>query len=159
MQVSIRLAELADQGAVEAIVAAAYGHYVSRIGRRPGPMLDDYAARITEKRVHVLEDAGNIHGLVVLIAQTGAMLLDNIAVAPTAQGRGYGRRLLAFSEDFARASGCNALTLYTHELMTENQRLYARIGYVETHRAEENGFRRVYMRKMLDEPMRPHART
>ena len=33
--------------------------------------------------------------------------------------------------------------------MTENIALYSRIGYVETHRAEENGLRRVYMSKRL----------
>jgi hypothetical protein len=33
--------------------------------------------------------------------------------------------------------------------MTENIALYTRKGYVETHRAEENGLRRVYMQKDL----------
>ena len=33
--------------------------------------------------------------------------------------------------------------------MTENIALYSRIGYVETHRAEEKGLRRVYMTKSL----------
>jgi hypothetical protein len=30
--------------------------------------------------------------------------------------------------------------------MTENLAIYRRIGFVETHRAVENGFNRVYMR-------------
>ena len=34
-------------------------------------------------------------------------------------------------------------------MMTENIALYARLGYAETHRAEEKGFRRVYMAKPL----------
>ena len=33
--------------------------------------------------------------------------------------------------------------------MTENIALYSRIGYVETHRAEEKKLRRVYMAKRL----------
>ncbi len=33
--------------------------------------------------------------------------------------------------------------------MTENISLYSRIGYEETHRAEEKGLRRVYMVKAL----------
>ena len=33
--------------------------------------------------------------------------------------------------------------------MTENIALYTRLGYVETHRGEEIGLMRVYMRKTL----------
>jgi hypothetical protein len=36
--------------------------------------------------------------------------------------------------------------------MTENVALYGRLGFVETHRREEQGFRRVYMAKLLDMP-------
>jgi ribosomal protein S18 acetylase RimI-like enzyme len=81
--------------------------------------------------------------------QQDQMLLDNIAVGPHAQGRGYGRKLLEFSEQMARDAGCGSIRLYTNEAMTENLSLYARIGYIETHRAEEKGLRRVYMRKLL----------
>ena len=38
----IRSAQPKDLAAVEAIVAAAYGIYIDRIGKPPGPMLDDY---------------------------------------------------------------------------------------------------------------------
>jgi hypothetical protein len=34
--------------------------------------------------------------------------------------------------------------------MTENLSYYPRHGYAETHRAEQDGFRRVYFRKPLD---------
>ena len=39
--------------------------------------------------------------------------------------------------------------LYTHVLMTENQALYRRLGYVETGRVTEKGFDRVYMQLNL----------
>jgi hypothetical protein len=39
----IRPAQPADRAAVEMIVRAAYSPYVARIGKPPGPMLDDYA--------------------------------------------------------------------------------------------------------------------
>ena len=42
-----------------------------------------------------------------------------------------------------------AIGLYTHEKMTENQVLYAKIGYVEFDRQTVNGRARVYMRKTL----------
>ncbi len=145
----IRLAALQDCAAVERIVHAAYAPYVPRIGRQPGPMLDDYATLIREGRVHVLDAEGVIHAILVLIPEERTMLLDNVAVAPGRQGRGDGRKLLEFAEQSARAAGYASIRLYTHEKMTENIALYARIGYVETHRAEEKGLRRVYMTKKL----------
>ena len=40
----IRVATAADVPAIEEIVNEAYRHYVARIGKPPGPMLDDYAS-------------------------------------------------------------------------------------------------------------------
>lgn len=145
----IRLAGAADRDAVEAIVQAACAPYIPRIGRKPGPMLDDYASLIADRRVHVLVDGGAVRGLIVLIPEETAMLLDNIAVDPQAQGRGYGAMLLSFAEKATRETGLKAIRLYTNEAMSENLALYTRIGFVETHRAEEKGFRRVYMTKLL----------
>ena len=41
------------------------------------------------------------------------------------------------------------LRLYTHELMVENIALYQRLGYREVERRQEDGFRRVFMRKPI----------
>lgn len=57
---TIRLATAEDRPAIESLVASAYAPYVARIGRKPGPMLDDYAALIRDSRVHVLETNGAI---------------------------------------------------------------------------------------------------
>lgn len=145
----MRLALAADREAVEGIVRSAYTPYVARMGRAPGPMLDDYGALIAAERVHVIERDGVVRGVLVLIAEAGTMLLDNVAVDPAAQGGGLGRRMLAFAEEAARAAGFGSIRLYTNEAMTENVRLYARLGWVETHRGEEDGFRRVYFSKRL----------
>jgi ribosomal protein S18 acetylase RimI-like enzyme len=135
---------------IEALVKSAYEHYVPRIGRPPAPMLADYADLIERARVYAAEIEGTTQGVLVLIPQAESMLLDNIAVAPFLQGKGLGRRLLAFAEAEARARGYQSITLYTNEAMTENIAIYLRAGYVETHRSEDTGFRRVYMRKRLD---------
>jgi ribosomal protein S18 acetylase RimI-like enzyme len=145
----LRLATQADVHAVESVVHEAYAHYIPRIGRTPGPMLDDYATLIADGRVHVLDLGGSVQGIIVLIPQDDALLLDNIAIAPSSQGQGLGRRLLEFAELTAVKAGYSAIKLYTNEAMTENIALYSRIGYVETHRAEEKGLRRVYMLKRL----------
>ncbi|MEQ5840328.1 GNAT family N-acetyltransferase [Paraburkholderia acidicola] len=144
-----RRAVPADRQAIEEIVRHAYSPYISRIGRPPGPMSDDYEVLIAAGRVYVVEVEGAIQGILVLVPEPDAMLLDNVAVAPSARGTGIGRSLLEYAEHSARAAGYRVIRLYTHETMTENIALYARIGYTETHRAEEKGLKRVFMVKPL----------
>ena len=135
--------------AVENFVERAYSHYASRIGQAPGPMLDDYDALIASGRVHVVEQNGAIQGILVLIPEHDAMLLDNVALVPPAQGSGLGRRMLEYAEKASRDEGYRSIKLYANEAMTENISLYSRNGYSETHRAEEKGLKRVYMVKGL----------
>lgn len=146
----IRRAAPADRAAVEAIVQAAYSPYIARIGKPPGPMLDDYAALIVQGAVSVLEDVGSeIAAIIVLVPKPDHLLLDNIAVSPDRQGQGFGRRLIEFAEAEARQLGHRELRLYTHEKMTENIALYRRIGFVETGRGHAAGYDRVFMTKRL----------
>lgn len=149
MHADPRPATFTDRQAIEEIVRDAYSPYIGRIGRQPGPMSDDYEALIAEGRVFVVELEGVIQGLLVLVPEQDAMLLANVAVAPSIKGTGVGRSLLDYAERSARAAGYCILRLYTHELMTENIALYSRIGYTETHRAEEEGLKRVFMVKHL----------
>lgn len=60
-----------------------------------------------------------------------------------------GRRLLELAEAEARRQGFHSIYLATHELMTENRALYARIGYVEYDQRVIAGYPRVFMRKRL----------
>ena len=145
----IRLATAADVAAVTRIVNDAYMIYIARNGKVPGPMRDDYKGLISDQRVHVLEQDADILGVLVLRPEPDAMLLDNVAVSPAAQGRGHGKWLMQFAEDRARAAGLKAIRLYTQDIMVENIALYTRFGYVETHRGEEIGLMRVYMTKAL----------
>ena len=145
----IRCARAEDRAAVEAIVRDAYAVYIERIGKPPGPMLDDYATRVAERAVWVLEEGAVIAALIVLKPEPDYLLLDNIAVSPARQSLGLGRRLLAFAEAEALRRGYREIRLYTHQTMVENQRLYASIGFQETGRGTEAGFDRVFMRKPL----------
>jgi ribosomal protein S18 acetylase RimI-like enzyme len=112
-------------------------------------MLDNYGALIEEGRVYVVEHDGAVKGILVLFPEENAILLDNVAVAPGAQGLGLGRKMLQFVERVAIERGYRRIRLYTNEAMTENIALYSRIGYVEIYRAEEKGLRRVHMTKFL----------
>jgi ribosomal protein S18 acetylase RimI-like enzyme len=145
----LRMATAQDLPHIKALVARAYGGYVTELGVRPGPLDDDYATAIAAGQAQVIEQAGVVLALLVLIPSGDVMLLDNIAVSPDGQGLGLGRALLAYAEQSARDGGFAAIRLYTHEKMTRNQAIYARAGYVETRRVEERGLRRVYMEKPL----------
>jgi predicted N-acetyltransferase YhbS len=145
----IRVAEPGDVEAIAAIVERAYGVYVERIGLRPGPMDDDHAEQVRRRLAHVAEDGAEVVGLIVLVELEDRLVIENVAVDPARQGEGIGRRLLEFAEETARRAGIGTVALYTHEMMTENLALYARLGYEEDERRRENGFARVFMSKRV----------
>ena len=62
----IRGATAQDRAAVESIVTAGYAPYVGRIGKPPGPMLDDYARLIDQGAVSLLAEAPGEIVVVVL---------------------------------------------------------------------------------------------
>ena len=145
----IRGARADDAARIGEIARAAYGKYVPRIGRAPAPMAADFAAEIAAGRAVVIEAADVIVGYLIAWPLADAYFIDNIAVDPAWQGCGFGRRLMDHGEREARRHGLDAIRLYTNAAMTENLSLYARIGFVETHRAVEQGFCRVFMRRAL----------
>ena len=137
-----------DADAIRRLTQTAYGHYVARMGKPPGPMLDDYDGRVAAGQAWVLEESGVLAGVLVLEdAGDGTLLLDNVAVAPSAQGKGIGRALIAFAEAEAQRRGLREVRLYTNVLMTEKLALYGRLGFRETGRVREKGYERVYMAK------------
>lgn len=149
MTALIRAAQAHEAPIVATLLDAAYGHYTARIGREPAPMLDDYDRRIAAEQTWVLEEADGIIGILVLQAEPDALLLDNIAIRPDRQGRGHGRRLIAFAEDQARARGFASIRLYTNVLMTANIALYQGLGFVEMGHECGSSWLRVNMAKSL----------
>jgi ribosomal protein S18 acetylase RimI-like enzyme len=147
--VTVRLAAPSEAATLHAIAREAYQHYVPRIGREPAPMSADYAAAVRDGQAWAAVDQGQVIGFVVLIARPDYLLLENLAVRPSWQGRGAGSHLLALAEDEARRLRLTEIRLYTNEAMTENLAYYPRHGYAETYRAEQDGFRRVFFRKHL----------
>ena len=95
----------------------------------------------------ILDGPEGLVGALVLIDQDGGLLLDNVAIQPNYQGRGLGRRLIAFAEDEARRLGHRTLDLYSHVTMTESIALYGALGYAEIERRVVRGYSRIYMRK------------
>jgi GNAT superfamily N-acetyltransferase len=143
----IRQAVAADLAAIREIIAAAYGKYLSRMDRPPAPMLRDYAPAVAAGTLWV---AGNPpDALISLTPDDGSLLVENVAVHPRAQGTGLGRGLMDFAESEAARLGLPKLSLYTNVVMTENQAIYAHLGYRETRREAEDGYQRVFMEKEL----------
>ena len=147
--ITIRLADADDAPGIKYCVDRAYGHYIERLGKKPGPMLDDYAQIVSRHVVYVARADTQIAGLFVLMENYSPVLLDNLAVDPDFQGTGLGKQLLFLAEDVARDRGHVCLQLYTHELMHENIAYYARYGYHTSHRKLEKGYQRIYMTKDL----------
>jgi ribosomal protein S18 acetylase RimI-like enzyme len=143
---NIRRARAEDGELLRAITREAYAKWVPVLGREPAPMRDDFSARAANGQAWLLgEDA-----LCVLEEKPDALVLDNLAVRPAAQGRGLGRQLVAFAEKEARSRGHRVLRLYTNARMEPNIALYERLGFRETGRepAGELGTR-VWMEKPL----------
>ncbi len=146
----IRPATIADASAMKSCVEQAYQKYVAVIGKKPGPMLDDYERVISRHQAFIAEFENSMVGILVLIKASEGLLLDNIAVKPVYQGKGFARTLVDFAEAEAIRQGFSCLELYTHELMTANYQAYLRLGYEEIDRRVENGYARIYMKKSLD---------
>jgi ribosomal protein S18 acetylase RimI-like enzyme len=144
---TLRRAQTNDAEAIAALVSEAYAPYITRIGRKPAPMLDDYRQVIEQNDTFVLTENAEVVGVLVMSNEGAELLLVNVAVSPSQKGKGFGKQLMAFCEEHALKLGCKAVRLYTHELMVENIAIYEKLGYRETRRATEDGFARVFMRK------------
>ena len=140
-----------DIGAIKGLVDESFGKYVERIGKPPAPMLADYTGMLDTSRIWVLERGDDVIAVLVTQDQGDHLLLDTVAVAPSAQGGGYGRRLLELAERDAAEQGLHEVRLVTNEAMTENLVFYPRHGYRETHRAVQDGYHRVFFSKRLAE--------
>ncbi len=144
---AVRKATREDCGRIREIAHAAFARYVSRIGREPAPMRADFAAAIAAGHVTAIAVEGAVAGYVVGRPETDAYFIDAIAVHPVWQDKGLGRHLIDHVAAEARRLGLPALRLCTNEAMTENLAIYRHIGFVETHRAVEDGYRRVFLRR------------
>lgn len=109
-------------------------------------MVADFAAEIAADHVVVIEAGGVVEGYMIAWPEADSYFIDNIAIDPLRQGEGLGRRLIDHAVAGASRLHLPAIELYTNEAMTENLSMYAHLGFIETHRAMEKGFHRVYLR-------------
>ncbi len=148
----LRPAEPHEAAAIAGIVRAAYARWVPAIGREPLPMRVDYEKALKEHRFDVIVDGrrgDRIVGVIETMQRDDHLWIENVAVAPEAQGRGIGRRLLDHAERIARAAYCFEARLLTNAAFEANVALYRRLGYVvDREEPYLNGIT-VYMSKKL----------
>lgn len=146
---TLRQAVASDAAAVAALTRAAYAKWVPVIGREPKPMSADYDAAIARHRIDLACLGGELAALIETIFEPEHLLIENVAVAPSFQGQGLGRFLMAHAERLAVEQRRSSVRLYTNKLFAENVRLYLALGY-RIDREEESGLGvTVYMSKVV----------
>jgi GNAT superfamily N-acetyltransferase len=144
----IRLATIDDLASIVDCVRMAYSKYIPRIGREPAPMLADYKTQLEQGIIWVLVE-DDVRGLLVAFPEENDYFIENVAVRPDFQGRGYGTALMNFAEEQAKALHLPEIRLYTNIAMTENLVFYPKLGFEETARKTEDGYHRVYFSKKI----------
>ena len=112
-------------------------------------MLADYAEHVESDICFVASVNKLIVAFAVLVEKVDGWWLEIIATDPEQQSKGAGAELLAHCEKFLRAKGVLSYQLYTNEVMRGPYDWYIRSGFVETRRAIQDGFARIFMTKIL----------
>jgi GNAT superfamily N-acetyltransferase len=74
---------------------------------------------------------GGLAGSVYVEPRGSAVYIGLLAVDPSQQGSGLGRRLMEAAEQRGRAAGCTVAELTVVSLRTELPPFYRRLGYAE----------------------------
>jgi len=109
----------------------------------------DYDAAVRSHRFDLLYRDGSLAALVETIVEPDHLLIENLAVLPSCQGLGLGRRLMAHVERLAASLGFAEVRLYTNKLFAENVAFYERLGYGVYREEEFRGGIAVHMSKAV----------
>jgi len=150
----MRLARPEDLAAIVALTEAAYAPYNAILDAPPIPVTEDYAPRIANGEVWLLESGGEPAGVLTLERHADHAMIFSVAVSPAFQGKGFGTKLLNHADQQTRLWGLPEIRLYTNAKMERNIALYLAYGYRETGRRPNPyrpGWVLVDMAKSVDE--------
>jgi GNAT superfamily N-acetyltransferase len=150
--IEIRPAVPADAEVIRSLTRAAYAKWVALIGREPLPMQADYERAVAEHTIDLLFVDRALAGLVETILRPDHLWIENLAVAPERQGRGFGRLLLAHVEKRAVDTGRFEIRLQTNQAFTANVALYAKLTYAIDRTEPFRGGMLVHMSKRIEPP-------
>jgi len=152
----LRAATAADAATVAAIIAASFEEYRDRLEPESGAFretADGIAVELARESGAILaERNGEIVGCVMVKLVDDDLYFGRLSVVPAARGQGIARSLIEAVEDEARRRELAGVRLGVRIVLTENQRLFTSLGYVEVSREAHEGFDHptsINMRKAL----------
>ena len=140
----LRAATSADAVGIAGAIAASFEQYRGKLVPESGAFretADAIAAELaSDSGAIVAERNGRIVGCVMVKLMEGDLYLGRLSVVPEARGHGIARRLVEAVEDEARRRELAGVRLGVRIVLTENQRLFTALGYVEISREAHEGF-------------------
>ncbi len=147
--IEMRLAVREDAEAIHTLTREAFAKWVPFIGREPLPMSANYDEALKKNRFDLLFLEGKLVALIETIARDDHLLIENIAVSPSCQGKGLGRKLLDHAEWLAASLGHSEIRLYTNKLFTETLTFYGRLDYQVEREEDFMGGVTVHLHKII----------
>jgi len=146
----IRRAGPPDADAVRSLTREAYAQWIAVIGREPLPMKADYEKAVREHEIDLLYAHDRLVALIEVFLRADHLFIENIAVLPEHQGKGFGRHLLRHAEAKTSSAGLTELRLLTNQAFATNVRLYQSVGFrIDRTEPHFGGGTTVYMSKPL----------
>ncbi len=152
----LRLATTHDATSIAATIAASFAQYRGKLVPESGAFretTEGIAAEMAKgASAIVAERNGEVLGCVLMEEMEGDLYFGRLSVLPSARGQGLARRLIEAVEAEALRRGLAGIRLGVRIVLTDNQRLFASLGYRETSREAHPGFDRptsINMRKPL----------
>jgi ribosomal protein S18 acetylase RimI-like enzyme len=129
-EITVRLATEADTAAMIPVINAAFeeeAFFLNRPRTYPGLMLEHFHTG----QFLVAEEQGRVLASVYCEVRGVSGYIGMLAVAPQAQRRGLGARMMHAAEDALRAAGCRWAEITVVNLRTGLFPMYHKLGYGE----------------------------
>ena len=110
----------ADAAAIRDLTRSAYSKWVPLI--EPTPMTADYDRAVRDYMIDLLFIDTELTALIETVSRADHLLIENLAVAPAFQGRGYGGLLLDHAEHLAASLGLPELRTLDQEAVCYEHR-------------------------------------
>jgi len=140
----LRAATAVDAPAIAATIAAAFEEYRGKLEPESGAFgetAEGIAGELArDSGAIVAERNGQMVACVMVKLLEDDLYFGRLSVLPAARGQGIARRLVEAVEDEARRRELSGVRLGVRIVLTENQRLFTSLGYVETGREAHEGF-------------------
>lgn len=140
----LRTAKVGDAGSLAATITAGFAQYRGRLVPESAAFnetAEAIRAQLADGTGAIIaEQDEQAVGCVMIRPVEGDLYFGRLAVIPAARGRGVARRLIGAVEAEAARRGLAGVRMSVRVVLTENQRFFSALGYVETAREAHPGF-------------------